>query len=90
VRSAVSARCHDEQANFLTLNLMHEIVTGAKDVAPARSYYAEEFLNARRKQPTPYMQQLRFTPAVDSAADPDQRVLSDDDLNAAIEAGKQA
>jgi hypothetical protein len=26
----VSARCHDEQANFLALNLMHDIVTGAK------------------------------------------------------------
>ena len=23
----VSARCHDEQANFLALNLMHDIVT---------------------------------------------------------------
>jgi hypothetical protein len=28
----VSARCHDEQANFLALNLMHEIVTGGKNV----------------------------------------------------------
>jgi hypothetical protein len=26
----VSARCHDEQANFLALNLMHDIVTGAR------------------------------------------------------------
>ncbi len=26
----VSARCHDEQANFLALNLMHDIVTGGK------------------------------------------------------------
>ena len=25
----VSARCHDEQANFLALNLMHDIITGA-------------------------------------------------------------
>ena len=28
----VSARCHDEQANFLALNLMNDIVTGAKDL----------------------------------------------------------
>jgi hypothetical protein len=27
----VSARCHDEQANFLALNLMHDIVIGAKN-----------------------------------------------------------
>jgi hypothetical protein len=32
----VSARCHDEQANFLALNLMHDIVTGAKSVREAR------------------------------------------------------
>jgi hypothetical protein len=33
----VSARCHDEHANFLALNLMHDIVTGAKNVEEARS-----------------------------------------------------
>src|SRR5258708_2009728 len=38
----VSARCHDEQANFLALNLMHDIVTGAKHVEGARRYYAKE------------------------------------------------
>ncbi len=43
-----SARCHDEQANSLALNLMHDIVTGARTVAEARAYYASEFLDARR------------------------------------------
>jgi hypothetical protein len=33
----VSAWCHDEEANFLALNLMHDIVAGAKDVEQARS-----------------------------------------------------
>src|SRR5215217_3954343 len=51
----VSARCHDEQANFLALNLVHDLVTGAKDVEEARRYYAKEFLDARRNKPTPYM-----------------------------------
>jgi len=51
----VSARCHDEQANFLAVNLVHEIVTGSKTVQEARDYYAKEFLDYRRKQPTPYM-----------------------------------
>jgi hypothetical protein len=84
----VSARCHDEQANFLALNLMHDIVTGAKDAEEARAYYAREFLDARRKQPTPYMEQLRFQPGT-GTADPDQRVLSDQDLEEAVEEGKQ-
>ena len=85
----VSARCHDEQANFLALNLMHDIVTGAKDAQEARAYYAEEFLNARRKQPTPYMEQLRFQPGTDTA-DPDQRVLSDQDLEQAVKEGERS
>jgi hypothetical protein len=84
----VSARCHDEQANFLALNLMHDLVTGAKGVEEARAYYAEEFLNARRKQPTPYMEQLRFQPGT-GTPDPDQRVLSDQDLEQAAKQGEQ-
>ena len=84
----VSARCHDEQANFLALNLMHDLVTGAKDAEQARAYYAKEFLNARRKQPTPYMERLRFQPGTDTA-DPDRRVLSDQDLEQAVKEGEQ-
>jgi hypothetical protein len=85
----VSARCHDVQANFLALNLMHDIVTGAKSVEQARSYYAKEFLDARRNKPTPYMQELRFATAGEHARDPDTRVLSDQDLNEAAEEGKR-
>jgi hypothetical protein len=86
----VSARCHDEQANFLALNLMHDIVTGQRTVDDARRYYATEFLDARRKRPTPYMEKLRFTPDDRQAADPDERVLSDDDLQRATEEGEAA
>ena len=80
----VSARCHDEEANTLALNLMHDIVTGEKDVQQARDYYAKEFLDARRKEPTPYMDGLRFEPQpAGAAADPDERVLSDEQLRQA-------
>lgn len=86
----VSARCHDEQANNLALNLMHDIVTGNKTPQAARDYYAQEFLDARRKRPTPYMDKLHFQPDPSTAADPDERILSDDDLAQAVEEGKQA
>lgn len=85
----VSARCHDEQANFLALNLMHDIVTGAKDLQQARNYYAKEFADYRRKKPTPYMEKLRFVPADGDAADPDVRLLSDTDLKEAAQEGKK-
>jgi hypothetical protein len=85
----VSARCHDEQANFLALNLMHDIVTGSKTVEQARDYYAKEFADYRRKKPTPYMEGLKFRPADGDAADPDVRVLSDEDLQRAVDEGRR-
>lgn len=85
----VSARCHDEEANNLALNLMHDIVTGEKSVGEARDYYAKEFAGYRRKEPTPYMDELRFQPAADGEApDPDERMLSEQDLERAEEEGK--
>ena len=85
----VSARCHDEQANLLALNLMHDIVTGSKDVQQARDYYSKEFADFRRRKPTPYMEKLRFQPGDGSAADPDTRALTDEDLEQAVKEGEQ-
>lgn len=84
----VSARCHDEEANRLALNLMHDIVVGSKSVQEARDYYAHEFLSYRRKEPTPYMDELQFSPQPD-AADPDHRVLSDEQLTEAQREGER-
>lgn len=84
----VSARCHDEEANFLALNLMHDIVTGAKTVEEARVYYGKEFTDYRRKKPTPYMEKLHFIPGKSGAADPDKRTLSDEELEQATKEGQ--
>jgi hypothetical protein len=57
--------------------------------AGAREYYAKEFLDYRRKQPTPYMEKLGFTPA-EGSGDPHERVLSDEELQRAKDEGKGA
>lgn len=85
----VSARCHDEQANFLALNLMHDLVSGEKSVEEAREYYAKEFIDYRRGKPTPYMEKLRFPTGAGETADPDVSILSDDELEAAVREGRQ-
>ena len=85
-RGELSARCHDEEANCLALNLANDIVEGRKSVQEARDYYAHEFLAYRKKEPTPYMEGLRFQP--NGGRDPDQRVLSDRQLEDAVEEGK--
>ena len=78
----VSARCHDEEANNLALNLVHDIVTGEKSVDEARRYYAKEFIDYRRGLPTPYMDKLHFSPSHETA-DKDERLISDDELERA-------
>lgn len=84
----VSARCHDEEANRLALNLMHDIVTGTKSAQAARDYYAQEFIDYRRKKPTPYMEKLRFSAPEGGTADPDHRALSDEQLSQAKQEGE--
>jgi hypothetical protein len=84
----VSARCHDEEANSLALNLMHDMVSGRKSAQEARDYYAKEFLDYRRGKPTPYMNSLQFAPPTGGTPDPDRRVLSDEDLQRAVDEGK--
>ena len=51
-------------------------------------YYAKEFADYRRKKPTPYMERLHFVPGTRDAADPDVRILSDEDLQAAVKEGE--
>lgn len=84
----ISARCHDVEANRLALNLAHDIVAGNRSVEDARAYYAEEFLDARRGKPTPYMDQLRIDAGGDTR-DPGTRILSDADLAAARQEGER-
>ena len=67
---------------------MHDIVAGSTSVPEAREYYAKEFADYRRKKPTPSMEQLRFTPPSGTTADPDTRMLSDDDLQRARQEGE--
>lgn len=83
----VSARCHDEEANFLALNLMNDIVSSAKTVDEARAYYAKEFADYRRRQPTPYMEKLHFATGSETS-DADVRILSPEELERASEEGK--
>jgi hypothetical protein len=83
----ISVRGHDEQTNFLALNLAYDIITGKRSVDDARKYFAQEFLNARRKAPTPYMKGLKFEPS--RCEDPDERIVSEADLKRAIDEGKR-
>ena len=86
-RGLLSARCHDEEANHLAVNLAHDIITEKTSVAGARQTYVDTMLAFREHKPTPYMSELRFKPQP-NAGDPDTALVSTDQLNKAAEEHK--
>jgi FMN phosphatase YigB (HAD superfamily) len=65
----VSAKCHMEAMNILSLNLVHDIVIGKRTVDEARMFYAqtaEQYVKSN--QTSPYTEQLLF---------PDQQFTND-------------
>jgi hypothetical protein len=67
-RGELAARCDDERANYLALNLAHEILTGKKDVNEARQFYAE---TVQQKKHQEYMEGFLFSLPEGDQADPD-------------------
>jgi hypothetical protein len=72
-KGEMSARCDKEGANFLALNLAHEIATGRRTVEDARRFYAEQIMAMKAGRPAPYTERLMFQPQP-NAMDPDRPV----------------
>lgn len=61
-RGEMSARCDKEAANFLALNLAHDIVQGSKTVDQARQAYGQAMQAMMSGQPPETTQKLTFQP----------------------------
>lgn len=85
----MAARCHDQQANMLALNLAHDIATGERTVEEARDHYLAEMVSARSNGSAPYMERLRFRPPAE-AEDPDESLVSQDEMQRRVEQKKAA
>lgn len=70
------ARCDSEAANTITLNLMHEIVTGQRSVEDARQVYAENMAAYTMGRPAPYAEQFRFVLPQSATQDPDESMIA--------------
>lgn len=77
-RGELSAECHGEPANFLALNLAHDVVTGEKSVAEAREVYSEIYARKERGDEPDYVTDLRFTLPEHDLHDPDHPTLTED------------
>lgn len=68
----ISARCDLEAANFLALNLAHQVATGKLSVEAARKMYGEQITAKKAGQPAPLTERLDFTVPSGGTADPDK------------------
>lgn len=73
-KGEMSARCDKEAANFLALNLAHEIATGVRTPEDARRVYGEQIKMVMDGQMTSYTSGLMFTPPP-NGADPDRPIM---------------
>lgn len=72
----LSAQCDKEGANFLAINLAHDVATGRKSVEQARAYYASAMQRfMRSNQMDPYMTGIKFPLPRGNARDPDRAVM---------------
>lgn len=73
-KGELAARCDKEGANFLALNLAHDIVTGRRTITEARQFYADTVAAMMAGEKPPYVRGLQFQPMA-RAADPGISVM---------------
>lgn len=67
----MSARCDKEEANFLAINLAHDVANGKRTPEAARKYYADAIKQSMAGKMDPYMQKLQFEVTGGNTADKD-------------------
>ncbi|MFN2440517.1 MAG: hypothetical protein ABR503_15035 [Chitinophagaceae bacterium] len=71
-KGEVGVRCDMEAANFIAINLMHEIVTGNRTVEDARKEYGEAISAFLMNRPSPYAEGFTFELPTGKTADVDE------------------
>lgn len=77
-RGELAAECHEEAANFLALNLAHEILAGERSVDEARQFYAESIAKKKAGGSPAYTEAFQFDLPEGDQRDPDEAVLTDE------------
>lgn len=77
-RGELSAECHGEPANFLALNLAHDILSGEKSVEEARQTYTEIYAKKEAGGEPDYIQEFQFDLPEGEQRDPDEQTLTEE------------
>ena len=88
-RGEVSVHCDNEGANTLSMNMMHEIVTGKRTAEEAREKIAEQITEFLMNRPAPYAEKFQFELPQKEQVDPDVTIVKDEELMQAVESAKK-
>ncbi|MFJ7971948.1 hypothetical protein [Psychrobacillus sp. NPDC096389] len=88
-RGEVSVHCDNEGANTLSMNMMHEIVTGKRTAEEAREKIAEQITEFLMNRPAPYAEKFQFELPQKEQVDPDVTIVKDEELMQAVESTKK-
>ncbi|WP_412063493.1 hypothetical protein [Rubrivirga sp. IMCC45206] len=71
-KGEISARCDKEGANFLAINLAHDVATGRRTVEEARQFYAQTMQAVMSGEMPAYTQGFQFQVPRGNTNDPDR------------------
>ena len=77
-QAEISARCDKEAANFLAINLAHDIINDQKTVEEAREFYAQTMgalMNNETPPDSAYVEGFIFEVPQEDLSNPDESVL---------------
>jgi hypothetical protein len=74
-RGEMSAKCDVEGANFLSINLGHDIMTGRRTAEEARAFYTQAMKQMKEGNPPPYTQGFQFELPRRGTADPGESTM---------------
>ncbi|ALC92659.1 hypothetical protein AM500_04535 [Bacillus sp. FJAT-18017] len=88
-KGEVSVHCDNEGANTLSLNMMHEIVTGKRTPEEAREFIGKEIVEYLMGRPAPYCKGFQFELPKGEQWDTDKPIVQDAALDQAVAKMKQ-
>ncbi len=71
-KGELAARCDKEGANFLAINLAHDVATGTRTVEEARRFYAQTIQAVMQGEQPAYTQGFQFQLPRGATGDPDR------------------
>lgn len=74
-KGELSARCDMEELNMLALNLANDVITGKREVAGARDFYAKTAMAFKQGKAQPYTERLQFQVRHGGTEDPDRPAI---------------